>query len=288
MNFRKYEGKENFLKENLDILLKEEAQNETMIGIVLQHENEKVDKWLLGRIEENNEIKIIFIVDDDKEGLVFYCPEKHITDENIECLMDGIISLNVDLKQVVGNKNYSNRISEMYCKKTKKSITEISKTYTLSLQEIKQEHVLEDNERLVKLNPEHPSMSKMAQVVKDIHTDIYGEEECSDEDAEKIANIYLKKGLYILTDINEEHVFCHAVTVRRQVHGCAIGAVISPKEYRGKGYGKKCIYALSKKLLEEGNKFIVLHVAENNQAAQTVYGKIGFEFVEEVERILFK
>ena len=258
-----------------------------MIGIVLQHDDSKVEKWLLGRIEENGEVKIIFIVDDDKEGLVFYCPNKNITTEHIEFLVYSIINSDTALEQIVGNKEFSKRIGEIYCMKTGKNIIKTSTTHTLVLHEIKQEHILEDNEKLIKLNPEHPSSKKMGQVVKDIHTDIYGQEECSDEEAEKIANIYLKKGLYILTDNNEENVYCHAVTVRKQVNGCAIGAVISPKEYRGKGYGKKCIYALSKELLNKGNKFIVLHVAEKNQLAQSVYSKIGFEFIEETERVLF-
>ena len=287
MDFKKYESKKQFLDENLEILIKEEAQNEVMIGIVLQHDDSKVEKWLLGRIEENGEVKIIFIVDDDKEGLVFYCPNKNITTEHIEFLVYSIINSDTALEQIVGNKEFSKRIGEIYCMKTGKNIIKTSTTHTLVLHEIKQEHILEDNEKLIKLNPEHPSSKKMGQVVKDIHTDIYGQEECSDEEAEKIANIYLKKGLYILTDNNEENVYCHAVTVRKQVNGCAIGAVISPKEYRGKGYGKKCIYALSKELLNKGNKFIVLHVDEKNQLAQSVYSKIGFEFIEETERVLF-
>ena len=287
MDFKKYESKKQFLDENLEILIKEEAQNEVMIGIVLHHDDSKVEKWLLGRIEENGEVKIIFIVDDDKEGLVFYCPNKNITTEHIEFLVYSIINSDTALEQIVGNKEFSKRIGEIYCMKTGKNIIKTSTTHTLVLHEIKQEHILEDNEKLIKLNPEHPSSKKMGQVVKDIHTDIYGQEECSDEEAEKIANIYLKKGLYILTDNNEENVYCHAVTVRKQVNGCAIGAVISPKEYRGKGYGKKCIYALSKELLNKGNKFIVLHVAEKNQLAQSVYSKIGFEFIEETERVLF-
>ena len=191
MDFKKYESKKQFLDENLEILIKEEAQNEVMIGIVLQHDDSKVEKWLLGRIEENGEVKIIFIVDDDKEGLVFYCPNKNITTEHIEFLVYSIINSDTALEQIVGNKEFSKRIGEIYCMKTGKNIIKTSTTHTLVLHEIKQEHILEDNEKLIKLNPEHPSSKKMGQVVKDIHTDIYGQEECSDEEAEKIANIYL-------------------------------------------------------------------------------------------------
>ena len=38
-----------------------------MISIVKQHHEAKVSKWLLGRIEDAEKVKIIFIVDDDKD-----------------------------------------------------------------------------------------------------------------------------------------------------------------------------------------------------------------------------
>ncbi len=287
MKFVRYENKSEFLKENLDILLKEEAKNELMLGIILQHNEDKVGTWLLGRVEVNNEIKIIFLADDDKKGLLFYCTSENITDDELEFLVDNIAEVDFNLNQVFGNKKYSSKIAQMYSKKTNKQIQENSHIYTLVLENIKQEYLLGDNEKLIKLNYENANMDKMSQIVKDIHTDISGEEACSDEDALRIANIYLKKGLYILTDNSEKNVYCHAVSVRKQINGCTIGAVISPKEFRGKGYGKKCIHAVSKRLLEDGNKYIALHVLATNDAAKSVYENVGFDFLEETERFVF-
>lgn len=285
MNFKKYESKQEFLNENLEILLKEEAKNELMLGITLEHDDDKVSKWFLGRIENNNEVKIVFLVDDDKKGLVFYVSSKNIVDEELELLVNSIINYNVELRDVCGNIDYAYKIAKIYCEKSRKEIFNRSLTYTLKLEKIKQEHVLNENEKLIKLNPEHADMKKMSQIVKDIHTDITGVEACSDEEAVRIANIYLKKGLYILTDNETNSIFCHAVSVRKQIHGVTIGAVISPKEFRGKGYGKKCIYAISKKLLEDGYSFITLHVSATNEPAKNVYEKVGFEFIEETERL---
>ena len=287
MKFVKYESKKDFLNENLEILLKEEYKNELMLGIVLEHNDEKVNNWFLGRIENNNEVKMVFLADDDKQGLLFYCPTGDISKEEIEFFVDNIVNLNINLDQVFGDKKFSSIIAESYVEKSKKIIIENSIIYTLALKNLKQENVLEENEKLIKLNFDNSDMGKMSQIVKDIHTDISGVEACSDEEALRIANIYLKKGLYILTDNSEENVFCHAVTVRKQINGCTIGAVISPKEFRGKGYGKKCIYALSKRLLEEGYNYITLHVLSTNEAAKSVYEKVGFEFIEETERFVF-
>ena len=50
MEFITYTTKEEFLEENLEILLKEEAKNEIMIGIVLEHDNDSIKNWTLGRV----------------------------------------------------------------------------------------------------------------------------------------------------------------------------------------------------------------------------------------------
>ena len=72
MNFKKYETKGQFLEENLEILLKDEAKNEIMIGILLEYVEAKVNNWTIGRIEDNGDVKLIFLVDDDRQVLLVY------------------------------------------------------------------------------------------------------------------------------------------------------------------------------------------------------------------------
>ena len=135
MNFKKYETKEKFMEENFPLLLQNEAENEVMISIVKQHHEAKVSKWLLGRIEDAEKVKIIFIVDDDKEGLVVYFPEVEIEKKYIDFLVDKIIDLNVDFKEILAPVEYANQISNSYIEKTGKSIRKISNTYTYKLEE---------------------------------------------------------------------------------------------------------------------------------------------------------
>ena len=287
MNFKKYETKEKFMEENFPLLLQNEAENEVMISIVKQHHEAKVSKWLLGRIEDAEKVKIIFIVDDDKEGLVVYFPEGEIEQKYIDFLVDKIIDLNVDLKEILAPVEYANQISNSYIEKTGKSIRKISNTYTYKLEELNEECVLAENEKIIKLEDEQNKMEELIKIVKEIHTDIYNLEECSDEEAIKTAKIYLKKGIYLLTNETEDEIYTQVVNVRKQINGVAIGAVITPKKFRGKGYAKKCIYGVCKRLLEEGNSFVVLHVATKNEAAIKVYERIGFKKIDEVQRIMF-
>ena len=173
MNFKKYETKEKFMEENFPLLLQNEAENEVMISIVKQHHEAKVSKWLLGRIEDAEKVKIIFIVDDDKEGLVVYFPEGEIEKKYIDFLVDKIIDLNVDLKEILAPVEYANQISNSYIEKTGKSIRKISNTYTYKLEELNEECVLAENEKIIKLEDEQNKMEELIKIVKESHTDIY-------------------------------------------------------------------------------------------------------------------
>ena len=277
MILKKYETKEKFLEENLQILLKEEAKNETIIGIILEHEDMKVNNWLLGRIEDGEKVQAIFVVDDDKNGLLVYFPnKKEVTSEIISFLIDNIIDLNINFEEIVIEREYLDIISTLYSNKVNKEEVKIHYTDTLKLEKLKESYDLDLGDKLIKLEEEVSDPSKLISVVKEIYSDIYNREDCTDEEALKIANIYLKKGTYILTDEKEEKIYTQVVNVRKQINGSTIGAVITPKEFRGKGYAKKCLYAVCSELLKK-NKFIVLHVNIQNSSAISVYEKIGFK-----------
>ena len=84
MKFKKYETKKEFLDENLEILLKEEIANETMIGILLPKEDHHLTEWFLGRVEDGDEVKAIFLVEDDRIALNVYSLEDVISDEVVD------------------------------------------------------------------------------------------------------------------------------------------------------------------------------------------------------------
>lgn len=285
MKFIKYRTKEEFLEDNLEILLKEEAKNEIMIGIIMEHESLKVDKWLLGRIEEKNEVKIVFLVDDDKEGLLVYCPEKIISHQIAEFLIDNLIELNINLKEVLTTKENAQKIAKIYTDKTGKSMEESEFKYIFEFDKFNEEYVLNDGEKIEKIENEE-FIDSIKENVREMYEDTFDGKECNDEEATRVAKAFIRKGLYVLKNEKNE-IVSQAVTVRKQINGCAIGGVITLKRHRGHGYAKRCVYALCENLLKEGYKFIVLHVNPQNDAAISVYSKIGFEQIDETEKIKF-
>lgn len=286
MKFIKYETKEEFLAENLEILLKEEAKNEIMIGITLEHSSEKVNKWLLGRIEKDDDVKAVFLVDDDREGLLVYSLEEVMSDDVVNCLVDNIIELDIKLKEVLTSKINTQKIAKVYCEKANRQIYKSEYMYIFKFDKFKEEHILNDGEKIEKLEDNEENLKPAEENVREMYQDTYRGRYCSDEDATRVAKIFFRKGLYILRN-SENEIVSQAVTVRKQINGCAIGGVITLKRHRGHGYAKRCVYALCEKLLQDGYKFVVLHVNPQNDAAISVYKKIGFEQIDETKKVKF-
>lgn len=286
MKFIKYETKGEFLDDNLDILLEEEAKNELMIGITLEHNTLKVNNWLLGRIEDDNKVKLIFIVDDDKCGLLMYAPEGKVSYELAEFLVDNIIKLDIELKEILTSKKNAKKIAQIYSTKTGKQMLEAEFAYIFKFDKFNEEHILNIGERIEKIEDEDADLKEVENLVKEMYETTYDGRECSDIEANKVARIFVRKGLYVLKNENNE-VVTQASTVRKQINGCAIGGVITSKYHRGHGYAKRCVYALCERLLKEGYKFVVLHVKPSNDAAIKVYRKIGFDQIDETEKIRF-
>lgn len=287
MDFKKYETKGQFLEENLEILLREEAKNEIMIGILLEHDESKISNWTIGRIEDEGKVKLIFLVDDDRQGLLVYSLEEVLSDEVVNCLVDNIINLNVKLKDVLTSKECAIKIANLYSQKTGRSMTIDQYMYILIFDELKNEYLLSDGESLEKLEDDDKYVKVLEENIKEMYADNFRGKYCSDEDAVRVSRIFLKKGIYVLKN-QQGDIVSQAVTVRKQINGCALGGVITLKAHRGHGYAKRAVYTICDKLLKEGYKFVVLHVNSLNEPAISLYNKIGFKKIDETAKIKFE
>jgi predicted GNAT family acetyltransferase len=73
-----------------------------------------------------------------------------------------------------------------------------------------------------------------------------------------------------------------AATTRQLANGIAISYVFTPEEYRGMGYGATNIYNISRKYLEEGNKFCTLFVDKKNMLSKRAYEKVGYSIIDDM------
>ncbi|MBH0230498.1 GNAT family N-acetyltransferase [Halobacillus yeomjeoni] len=66
---------------------------------------------------------------------------------------------------------------------------------------------------------------------------------------------------------------------RETPNGATINGVFTPDQYKKKGYATQSVWALTKKLLDEGKSFCALYTDMENPTSNSIYRKIGYEWI---------
>lgn len=64
-------------------------------------------------------------------------------------------------------------------------------------------------------------------------------------------------------------------------NGARVGAVYTPRELRGRGYGSSCTAAVSRRLLAEGRRFCFLFTDLANPTSNGIYRRLGYRQIGE-------
>lgn len=78
-----------------------------------------------------------------------------------------------------------------------------------------------------------------------------------------------------------------AVHARSTEHGAVVSGVYTPPHYRSRGYASSAVSALSRLLLERGNRFCCLFADAENPVSCGIYRKIGYVEQCILEDIIF-
>ncbi|MGP4076399.1 GNAT family N-acetyltransferase [Halobacillus sp. K22] len=70
-----------------------------------------------------------------------------------------------------------------------------------------------------------------------------------------------------------------AARARVTPHGATINAVFTPDEFKRRGYATQAVWTLTKKLLDNGYQFCSLYTDLDNHASNSIYKKIGYEWI---------
>jgi hypothetical protein len=71
-------------------------------------------------------------------------------------------------------------------------------------------------------------------------------------------------------------------------NGARVGPVYTPRELRGRGYASACTAALTKRLLDSGRRFVFLYTDLANPTSNSIYQKIGYRPVCDVDQYRFE
>ena len=75
---------------------------------------------------------------------------------------------------------------------------------------------------------------------------------------------------------------------RETAHGIAVSLVYTPPRLRNKGYASSCVASLTKRMLDNGKKFCCLFTDLANPTSNSIYQKIGYREICDVDDWIFE
>jgi uncharacterized protein len=79
-----------------------------------------------------------------------------------------------------------------------------------------------------------------------------------------------------------------AAIERETAHGVAISWVYTPRHLRNKGYATACVTALTQRMLDSGKQFCCLYTDLTNPTSNSIYQKIGYQPICDVQDWIFQ
>ena len=79
-----------------------------------------------------------------------------------------------------------------------------------------------------------------------------------------------------------------AAIERETAHGVAISWVYTPRHLRNKGYATACVAALTQRMLDSGKQFCCLYTDLTNPTSNSIYQKIGYQPICDVQDWIFE
>ena len=285
MQFKRYVSKQEFIYENLSILIREEKKNDLFIGILAQ-DDKNSDDWLFGRVEnEKGNVEMIVMLNTPKNGLLIYSPTQNNSVKIAKLVVKNIIYYGYELTEIYGENSISEVMAKEYEKSSGRPIKRSNENNILYLDKLEENEDLELKDGFKVRLATAKDIEKVKENVYVVYEELL-KEECNEEIAQEKAEVYIEKGLYILTNYNKE-LFAQVLIARDLMTGYAFGAAVTSRKYKGNNYSQMLMYNAIKNIQKEGIKFFIIHVASSNEERNKLYEEIGFKFVEKKTRYYF-
>ncbi|MFX1320843.1 MAG: GNAT family N-acetyltransferase [Promethearchaeota archaeon] len=264
-------------------LLKHEAENNLLFSI-LNSLKENINtygdkKSILTFITENDNIKLVSIRTPPHNQIISYTDDL----ETIDVLIDMLIKKNIDIPGVLGYKEGVKKFVKLWCEKkgVKSHLTTNERIYKL-------EHVEEKTLGKKKFVKATKSNEKIViQWAKEFMSEAFPErsQEMIEQSMKRLKKAILKGKIYLLLDNNKP--VSMAQKAGKTPNGNSVNFVYTPAALRRRGYATECVAKLSKEILKEGNKFCFLFTDLKNPTSNSIYQKVGYRSVIDVDEFQF-
>lgn len=279
-----YDDLDEFYEIAFPFLLKREVENGLQLSI-LNSLKKNINRYgnenpVLCTINKRDNIKLISLRTPPYNQILSYTNEL----ETIDTLVDALNKRNVELPGVIGYKKGVERFTKLWCKikGVKSQIIRNERLYKL-------EHIVEETLGKNKF-------IKATDSYKDIVLQ-WGREFILEALPDRNSEMIEQSLGRLREDIHEGSIFLllnnnipvsMARRAGKSANGIAVNNVYTPPLLRRKGYATECVAKLSKLLLEEGNKYCFLFTDLSNPVSNSIYQKIGYHPVIDIDEYKFK
>lgn len=263
----------------IPILEREEAVNGLMLGVlqaILRGDYEKNEKYLAYTYENGIIASVVLMT--LPFGPILYSLKKNDSD-SMQLIADDFIKNKFKFDDVIGRKNESKLFAEIYSRIINCGV-ELS--MNMRLYELKKVNNIILSSGFIR-----PAEQKDTEIIADwigqFHEETHTERGSSSliEAAER----RIKDGSAFVWE--DKKIVSMTLKTRPTNRYVSVSGVLTPKEYRRRGYASSLVYSLSKSLLESGYEGCTLFTDLSNPTSNKIYQDIGYNPVCDFDKYKF-
>lgn len=226
---------------------------------------------------------VTFAVLSNEEGIVMIAakvPGRNIVlsraaQDGIEALVDAVAEKKWEFPGIVGPADVAAAFSNGWTRVTGQKFNEYMDQIIYSLKQVTTPDAVEGKMRLATEKDAGQVADWFVGFSNDSH--LPKSEKFTPDEAKKIVPARIAEKRLYVWDVNGNPVAQTGVSFTDS--SSRISLVYTPHDQRGKGYASALVAAVSQKMLDDGKKLCCLYADARNPVSNSIYRKIGYEFV---------
>ncbi|KKN20076.1 hypothetical protein LCGC14_0939270 [marine sediment metagenome] len=283
MEIKFYEEINEFYELVLEFLVNREAENILLIAILntikVNPSRYGEDKPILITVTEIEEIKLITLRTPPYNLVLSFTDDL----ESVTALTKELLKRNMELPGVVGFKAGAEKFAKLWCNSKNLQLNLLRNERIFKLQKVAKETL--GKRQLVVGDKSNQKL--ILNWAKEFMLEVLSESDEAHIKRTQNAIIEEIKKDKIFLLIEEGEVVSMARKAGKTPNGNLVNLVYTPLHLRNQGYATECVAKLSQKLLEEGNNFCFLFTDLMNPTSNSIYQKIGYRPVIDVDEYKF-
>ena len=274
MEAKFYENVEEFYNVAYPFLLKHEAENNLPLAILISLKKSKnyyeEEKPLLFSLINNKELELIALRTPPHDLLISYTDNL----EHINALVDELFKRKEKLPGVLSFKEAADTFANLWCEKNSLKCNLFRKERVFKLERVSKVCLGDRHFSVASKAHQTLVLKWMEEMMREALIDVT--DEVIDQSKKTFAKEFEenRSSFYLLFDDSEPISMVRKAG--KTPNGNFVNYVYTPLSLRRKGYATECVAKLSKKLLEEGNKYCFLFTDLSNPTSNSIYQKIGY------------